>query len=59
MIDIPATWPDLSEPDEVAEAAQDTAVADDAKGDRAIAAEAAREALENPRTRRGSEGVHA
>ncbi len=47
MIDIPATWPDVSEPDEVAEAAQEVAVADGPKGDRALAREAAEEALED------------
>ncbi len=51
IIDIPATWPDLSEPDDVTRAAQVAAVADDPKGDQAIASEAAREALETLRRR--------
>ena len=45
IIDIPARWPDLSEPDEV-EVAQDAAVADGPAGGRLVAYEAADEALE-------------
>ena len=46
IIDIPATWPDLSEPDDVAEEPRNVALADDPDGDAAVASDAARDALE-------------
>ncbi len=46
IIDVPARWPDLAEPDVVIEEVQGLASADDPDGDVAVATEAAREALE-------------
>ncbi len=51
IIDVPARWPDLAEPDVVIEEVQGLASADDPDGDVAVATEAAREAVESLRRR--------
>ena len=46
IIDVPARWPDLSEPDEVVEEVQALALADHPESDAVVDADAAREAAE-------------
>ena len=53
VIDIPARWPELVEPDDAFPAEVDLESGDDAEGDQALAPEAARKALEDLRARGG------